>query len=228
MASLKREGDVFTLSLGDDENRFSPDWISAVNAALNEVETGDGPRALVIAADGKFWSNGLDLDWLVANGDQAADYIASIHDLLARVLALGLPVVAAIQGHCFAGGAMLALAADERVMREDRGYFCLPEVDIHIPFTPGMSALIQARLAPQAAHEAMTTGRRYGGVDALAAGIVQQAVPESEVLPAALTRATELAAKAGVTLAMIKQRIYANALTTLRDRAVNGLTTPEG
>lgn len=228
MASLQREGDVFTLGLGDGENRFNPEWIGDVNNALDEVEAADGPRALAIAAEGKFWSNGLDLDWLAANGDQASDYIASIHDLLARVLGLGVPVVAAIQGHCFAGGAMLALAADERVMRDNRGFFCLPEVDINIPFTPGMSALIQARLVPQAAHEAMTTGRRYGGTDAMAAGIVQQAVPEDEVLPAALARAAELAAKSGGTLATIKRRMYAQVLTALSDRAANGLSGLDG
>ena len=58
---------------------------------------------------------------------------------------------------------MLALAHDFRVMRADRGYFCFPEVDIRIPFTPGMAALIQAKLTPQAAVAAMTTGRRFGG-----------------------------------------------------------------
>ena len=47
-----------------------------------------------------------------------------------------------------------------RVMRADRGFWCLPEADIDIPFTRGMSALIQARLSPQAAHESMTTARR--------------------------------------------------------------------
>lgn len=224
MASIRREGDVFILGLGDDENRFNPGWIAEVNDALDDVEAAEGPRALVIAAEGKFWSNGLDLEWLAANLEQADDYVASIHDLLARVLALGLPVIAAVQGHCFAGGAMLALAADERVMRGDRGYFCLPEVDINIPFTPGMSALIQARLAPQVAHEAMTTGRRFGGGDAQAAGIVQRAVPEDEVLPTAVARAAELADKAGGTLATIKQRMYARALAALNDRDANRLS----
>jgi Delta3-Delta2-enoyl-CoA isomerase len=84
---------------------------------------------------------------------------------------------------------MLALAHDQRTMRADRGYFCLPEVDIGIPFTPGMSALIAARLPVRTAHEAMTTGRRYGGEDAAAAGIADEAVTEEQVLPRAIVRA---------------------------------------
>jgi Delta3-Delta2-enoyl-CoA isomerase len=144
------------------------------------------------------------------------------------VLELDVPSVAAIQGHCFAAGAMLALAHDERVMRADRGFFCLPEVDIRIPFTPGMSSLIAARLAPSAAHEAMTTGRRYGGRDAAAVGIVEAAVAAEEVVPRAIARAAELAAKDPATLGTIKRRLYAPVLAALRDAAGNGLAVPAG
>jgi enoyl-CoA hydratase/carnithine racemase len=221
--ALEREGKVFVLNLGDDENRFNPEWVGGVNDALDVVEAGEAPRALVLSATGKIWSNGLDLEWFAANLEKVPDFIIDVHELLARMLGLGVPTIAAIQGHCFAAGAMLAIGADERVMREDRGYFCLPEVDIRIPFTPGMSALLQARLTPQVAHEVMTTGRRYGASDAVTAGIVQQAVSESEVLPAAIARAEELAEKDGTTLATIKERMYAPALATLRDRNVNKL-----
>ena len=132
---------------------------------------------------------------------------------------LSLPVitVAALQGHTFAAGAMFSLAHDFRVMRADRGYWCLPEADINIPFTRGMSALIQARLAPQNAHEAMTTARRYAGSDALAAAIVDRAVDEDAVRTTAIEIAQAQAGKAGDTLGTIKARMYAPVLATLRD-----------
>jgi len=220
MPNLSRTGDVFVLDLGDTENRFHPDWLAAVDDALTEVAKTDGPRALVTSATGKFWSNGLDLDWLGRNADQFQSYATSVQVLLARVLELPVPTVAALQGHVFAAGAMLALAHDFRVMRADRGFFCLPEVDIHIPFTPGMSALIQARLAPQVAHEAMTTGRRYGGTDAAAAGVVDATAAEGAVLDAAVERAAALAGKASPTLGTIKSRLYAPVLATLRAAAL--------
>ncbi|MEV6757689.1 enoyl-CoA hydratase-related protein [Streptomyces sp. NPDC051214] len=217
MPTLNRQDDVFILDLGDGENRFHPDWLASVNAALDEVEKADGPRALVTAATGKFFSNGLDLDWLLAHADQRQDYVTSVQDLLARVLSLPVVTVAALQGHTFAAGAMLSLAHDFRVMRADRGFWCLPEADINIPFTPGMSALIQARLTPQTAHEAMTTARRYGGHDALAAALVDRAVEEDAVRRTAVEMAHALVGKAGPTLGTIKTRMYAPALTALRD-----------
>jgi len=216
MPTLQRAENVFILDLGDGENRFHPDWVAAVGTALDEVEKADGPRALVTSATGKFYSNGLDLDWLFANADVHDDYIASVHRLLARMLSLPVVTVAAVQGHAFAAGAMFTLAHDFRVMRADRGFWCLPEADINLPFTTGMSALIQARLAPQVAHDAMVAARRYGGHDALAAGIVDRAVDEQAVRATAIEIAAGQAAKAGDTIATIKARMYAGTLALLR------------
>jgi enoyl-CoA hydratase/carnithine racemase len=215
--TLTRDGYVFLLNLGDGENRFTIPFVDAVEAHLDEVQASTTPRAIVTTAEGKFWSNGLDLEWMAANPEQIEGFVRRVHGLLARFLELDVPTVAALQGHAFAAGAMLALAHDQRVMRADRGFFCLPEVDIKIPFSAGMNALIASRLSPQTAHEAMTTGRRYGGEDAAAAGIVEAAVSADEVLAAAVARAGALASKDPATLGAIKRRLYASTLATLRD-----------
>ncbi len=216
MPDLRRDGDVFVLDLGDGENRLNPASIAAIEAALAEVVTTPAPRALVTTATGKFWSNGLDLDWLGAHQDRIQEIVDGYHRLVAAVLSAGVPTVAAIGGHAFAAGAMLAVAHDAAVMRADRGFWCVPEADLGLPFTPGMTALLAARLPRRTAHEAMTTGRRYGGTDALSAGIVDAAVAEDEVLPTAIERARALAAKHPETLQTIKERLHADALAALR------------
>ncbi len=218
---LTRDGDVFVLNLGDGENRFHPDWIAGFNQALDRVEAAEGHKALVTTATGKCWSIGLDLEWARANSGEFSAYVVSVHHLLARVVALPVPAVAAIQGHCFAAGAMIALAHDLRVMRSDRGYFCLPEIDIQMVFTPGMSALIKARLPVQTAHAAMTTGHRYGGYEALQAGIVDQIADEGKVLDGAVAAAQPLACNASRALGGIKVVMYADVLRMLRDDSVN-------
>ncbi len=223
MPHLDRDGDVWILDLGDSENRFHPDWMTEVSGLLDEVAAAPAPRALVTSARGKIWSNGLDLDWLGQNTDRIDAYVAQVHDLFAKVLAFPAPTVAAMQGHTFAAGAMLALAHDWRVMRADRGFFCLPEADIRIPFTPGMTALVQAKLTPAAATETMVGARRLGGQQAAEAGIVTAAVAEDRVLADAIEIAAAMAPKDGATLGTIKTRMYAWALAALADRDGNRL-----
>ena len=222
MPILTREDDVLVLDLGDDENRFTLDWLTEAERALDQVETAEGARALVTTAGGRIYSNGLDLDWLLAHPAEGQGYAARIEVLLARVLAAPLYTVAALPGHAFGGGAMLALAHDARVMRADRGFWCLPEAALGLPFQPGMAALIQARLAPQVAHEAMTTGRRYGGTEARDAAIVDAAVGEAEVRPTAVVLAAAQAGLAGPTLAGIKTTMYGPVLAALRRGAAAG------
>ncbi|MDY7090945.1 MAG: enoyl-CoA hydratase-related protein [Actinomycetota bacterium] len=215
MPALERHDAVYILDLGDSENRFHPGWLTEVESLLDEVEKNDEPRALVTKATGKFWSNGLDLEWLMEHPEQFTDYGVRVQALLTRVLTLPFVTVAALQGHTFAAGAMLSLAHDVRLMRADRGFWCLPEADINIPFTPGMSALIQSRLTPQAAHEAMILARRFGGAAAAERQIVDRALPEAELLSAAIELAATHIAKAGPTLETIKTRLHAPVIKAL-------------
>lgn len=215
MVTFDRRDAVFVLTLGDDENRFHPDRLAAINAALDEVEAADGPKAVVTTGASKFYSNGLDLEFMAAHPDAAEANLADVHALLARVLSFPAPIVAAVGGHAFAAGAMLTLAHDAVVMRADRGFWCLPEVDLGIPFTAGMNALIRARLPIATAHEAMTTGRRYGGDAAKTVGIVTATAGEGEVLNAAVALAAERAPKAGAVFGAIKARLYAEVIAEL-------------
>lgn len=216
MPTLHEDDGVFVLDLGDDENRFSPDWLTEVNASLDTVVAHSAAGALVTTGQGKFYSNGLDLEWIMEHADQLATYRADVQELLARVLTLPVPTVAAVQGHAFGAGAMLALAHDYRVMRADRGYFCFPEVDIDVPFTPGMAALIQGKLTPATAVEAMTTGQRFGGVQARDRGLVDQVADEGDVTRTAAELVRPVAGKNRDTLGAIKSTMFASAATALR------------
>jgi enoyl-CoA hydratase/carnithine racemase len=212
--SLSYDEKVAILDLGDDENRFSPSFLDEINAHLDEV-VGAGAHGLVTTVGGRFYSNGLDLDWLAAHGERAQWYVGRVQAMLARILTLPIPSAAAVVGHAFGAGAMLALAHDFRVMRADRGYFCFPEADIGIPFTPGMAALIQAKLTPQAAVASMTTGRRFGGADAASLGLVDAVAAQGAVTAAAVDILRPLAGKDPGTLGAIKQTMFGHAVEAL-------------
>jgi enoyl-CoA hydratase/carnithine racemase len=214
---LTRDGAVFVLTMDSGDNRFNSGSLERIGELLDEVAAAGSPSALVTTGAGKFYSNGLDLDWAMSvEADMSFVELAmAAQRLFARTLTFPRPTVAAINGHCFAAGAMWALSHDFRVMRSDRGFFSMPEVDIRIPFTDGMASLIQARLTPQTAHRVMTTAHRFGGTDAADAGIVDQAMAEDQVLPTAIELAASLADKDAPTLAAIKQGMYARVVTAL-------------
>ncbi|WP_216916989.1 enoyl-CoA hydratase/isomerase family protein [Nocardia noduli] len=220
MPYLEREADVFVLYLGnegqtDSENRFHPDWIDEFHGLLDEVEASEGPAALVTLATGKFYSNGLDTDWLFGNLDHMHDYLDRVHGVFARLLTFPLPTVAAINGHAFGAGAMLSTSHDFRVMRSDRGFWCLPEVHLGMPFTVGMNALLTNRLSNQVCVQAMTTGHRYPADQAAAAGIVDDLAAPEVLLETAVARAAALASNRKPNLPVIKRALHAGSLAGL-------------
>ncbi len=101
-------------------------------------------------------------------------------------------------------------------MRLERGYFCMPEIDMRAPLHPGMTAILQARLPRQSCHEVIATGKRYTAEEALARRIVDHAAAEEEVLPKAVGIAAELAAKADPVMSVLKRGMYEGTLEALR------------
>ncbi|AVM00052.1 enoyl-CoA hydratase [Gordonia iterans] len=181
------------LDEGNPENRFGLEWLDQVTGALDEAVAADKP--IVLTATGKFFTNGLDTDYVAAHYAELPAYLDRVHELYATVLTLPAPTIAAINGHAFGAGAMLALCADHRIMRTGRGFWSLPEAALSMPFTRGMAALVRTRVPDAVATEAMLTSRRYGAEEAALVGIVDEAVP-AEVL---IDRAAEVArARAGL------------------------------
>ena len=223
MIDLDRQGTVFVLRARDGENRFTSAFLDAFEAALETIEGTSGPAALVTTGEGKFFSNGLDMATLASTGaagrDGLAAYLGRVHRLFGRVLAFPRFTVAAVNGHAFAGGLMLALAHDLRVMRADRGYLCLPEVDLRLNLQPAMTALVQAKLRKQVAHEAVVTGRRYGAAEALARGLVDEVADEAGVLSRAIALAEEFADKDPTTRALLKRGLHGETLRLLETPA---------
>jgi len=223
MPELTRHGDVFVLDISntpDGDHRFTYDRIAALDAALTEVEASTGPAALVITAQGKFFSNGLVPELFVE-----PDYTASYQRLLARFLVTEVPTVGALNGHTYAGALLFALAFDERYARTERGFLCLPEAQIKVPFTTGLAALVMARLSPQVAHRAMVLSHRFDAVSALEAGVIDGSAPVEELLATAVARAAELAPLRGPVLASIKTARYAGVVDALHRTEQLAITT---
>lgn len=214
MVELDRRDRVHVLRLGAGENRFDRRFVADVDAALDEVEAARD-TALVTTGAGKFYSYGLDLEWLLSGAEGTAGFLDSVHRLFARVLTFPAVTVAAVNGHAFGAGAQIALAHDFRVMRADRGYLCMPEVDLPAPLSPAMNALLAATVPIVTLREMLVTGRRYGGHDALAAQLVHAVASEAELEDLAVAAAAPHAGKDPDTVRALKRDLFAAALAVI-------------
>jgi len=199
MIELDREGDVFTLTMTAGENRWNTTFVREFARALDEVEASTGPAALVTAsASEKFFSNGLDLDWIAAPQDfpQAGDrqlFGGEFMALMGRIITLPIPTVCAINGHAFGAGFMAALCHDVRIMRSDRGFVCANEMQLGMKIPDQELALFRHKLPLHVFFESVQLARRWTGPEALQAGIVSATGELEGLLASAQQRAAQLA-----------------------------------
>ncbi len=213
MIDHERDGAIHVVTLNHDKNAISPDWQARMLEVLAAVE-GDceGDAAMVLTGSGKFFCNGLDVPVVMGlQGEAQKKFGASMMAIFHQLLRLPVPVVAAINGHAFAAGCFLALACDYRVMREDRGWICVSEVDVGVPIGAPMMGLLQAKVPAATARDAVLTGRRYTADEAIAAGFVDAKADEGALLDDAKKLAASLASKERRIFKTLKRQLNAAA-----------------
>ena len=213
--SVEFDRDVAVITWNDVENRIHRESLASLHAILDELQTRSGPLAVVLTGTGKFFSNGVDLVNFGHDLDELRAIFKELHRTIARLVVYPAYTVGALNGHTFAGGALIACALDHRVMREDRGFWCMNEADIGLPLDEKLSAILFNRLPRASAIEAMLTARRYGGPDARSAGMVEEVASESDVLARAVAVAGAMAGKDRAVLAKHKRLAHRALVTTL-------------
>lgn len=176
---------VAVLTMNSGENRINIEFLSALLQALDDIEQKTQANALVVkAADEKIWCNGMDLNWLVpaiGRKDPDVEKFFDMQDkMYRRVTFFPMTTVAALTGHAFAGGAILACSFDFIFMRADRGFLCFPEVDLDIPFLPYMDALIRRAMPMHKVMEAELTGKRFAAKELEEFHTIRKACATSE------------------------------------------------
>ncbi|CAO3608045.1 unnamed protein product [Cunninghamella blakesleeana] len=218
--TLHKEGTVFILHLHHKDNCFDVEFCRSILAALQVIEdifvTADNQleMALVTVGDGKIYSNGLDL----ANAVTYQPFMDLYLSVLKKLVSFCIPTIAALNGHAFAGGCMFAMAHDYRVMRSDRGFICMNEVEFGAPLAPGMSAILEYKLSPVVFRDMVLRAHRFPAKEALEKGIVDAIVPENEVLPSAKAFAAKLAPLAkssGPAYKQLKDQMYVKIIEAL-------------
>jgi enoyl-CoA hydratase len=194
--------------------------IELLGALLSELEGAAGDvRALILTGTGSIFCAGVDLFRLTQGG---ADYVRGFLPPLSRVLrtlfAFPKPVVAAVNGHAIAGGCILVLACDVRLMAEGTGRIGVPELLVGVPYPAVALELVRFAVPPDKVQALVYTGRTLPPREALATGLVDEVVAPAELPARAQEVARQLALVPPEAYRLTKQYLRAEALGRI-DRA---------
>jgi len=228
--TLEAAAEVRTLVMHNG-GAFNPDSLGAFNDILESVHGDPDAGVLLITGEDKNFSQGLDLEYLMANPDDGMRFVGDCMRAVGRLLTFPIPVVSVVNGHAFGLGAMITLASDYRVMREDRGFFCLPEVDLGMTLTYRMNALVCGKLSGKVLRDVLQTGRRVAGPEAEQWGIVDKAAPLADLRELALELAQPMCGKDRQAFSGLKRGINSSILSVIEgdvaDATIPGSAAPQ-
>ena len=149
-------------------------------------------------------------------------FLAEMYGFMKRVLTYPMLTVAAITGHAFAGGAFLSFAHDFRFMRSDRGWMCMPEVDINMLLGPVFMALSRRAVPTYKFEEMQFTGIRLTAQECVEHHIVKKAVHIDDLMNEVLAFAKTLN-KDRELIRKMKLETHKEILTVI-DETISSLT----
>ncbi|KAF9048516.1 ClpP/crotonase-like domain-containing protein [Panaeolus papilionaceus] len=245
--SLPAENPVVTLSQPKNslwvlelhngaDNRLTPTVVKSILAALQAVEAqwrsqvkaahkaqSDAGGALIIVGrkdQDKFFSNGLDFE----KDSNNSNFFPVLFDpMLVRILTFPIPVIAAINGHCYAGGFMLSLVCDYRIMTDGssrNAWLCMNEVHFGAPWPHSFTAVLEGKFGDHRLHRKIALeGHRFTAPEALADGILDYIVKgnTADVLAKAEQVADQVSDNAARGVwGLIKENTYRSTLKKMR------------
>ncbi|KAK4042751.1 ClpP/crotonase-like domain-containing protein [Parachaetomium inaequale] len=195
------------------DNRLTTASCTAMLDALDRVEFGGYTPGVVVTTSGidKFYSNGLDLEHALGTEGFLPGVL---YKLFNRFLTYPMPTIALLPGHAFAGGLMLAMHHDYRVMNPTKGFACINELDFGVPLKAPMSSIFRLKV-PAATYRALVLeAHRFGGAEAVEAGIADRLGGIEAVLALVQERKLTGKAKTGI-YGLLKAEMYRESVALL-------------
>lgn len=197
MCTLEKRGNVYILTLtGPGEHRLSPAMIDSIQTTVRRVKVDPAASSavLITTAQGKFFSNGYDLAWAKSIQSNFQLMSSKLRSLISDLISLPMPTIAAITGHASAAGLIFALSHDYILMRKDRGFLYMSELDIGLKITAWFMAVIKNKVGePMARRDMVLRAAKLTAKEAVEKKIIDAAYDSAaETIRAAVDLGEEL------------------------------------
>lgn len=206
---LDMDGPVATLTFNRPEklNALNAEMLQEVTQALTALQTEAAVRVLILTGQGRAFIAGADVrQFLEFDSGRAYEFAHLAQEVVRRLEALPIPVIAAVNGFALGGGCEVALACD-LIYASEKATFGQPEINLGLMPGIGGSQRLARLVGKGLAKDLCLTGRAVSAAEALAMGLAARVFPADSLLPECRKIALELAAKSRFALARIKQVI---------------------
>jgi enoyl-CoA hydratase len=209
---MSQQDDVTVVTLDrPPANALDPSLLRAGAEVVDEL-LADPPGAVVLTGTGAFFSGGADLRVVPElTPEEQAELTRTFNRMFSGWYQLPRPVVAAVNGHAVAGGLVLALCADYRVVGRS-GRFGLTEVKVGIPFPSAAMAIVQGELVAPVVRRLVFRAELFDSSTAMELDLFDELVDDDQVLDRAIAVAHELASLPPSTYEIVKKRLRIDAL----------------
>jgi 3,2-trans-enoyl-CoA isomerase len=206
----EKDGDVLVLTMCNGKaNGIGSKMLDELRDGLAVASSESDIRGFVLASHSpKFFSGGFDVKEVFAyDRDQMREFFGRFIELYEGIYNLPKPTVAAINGHAYAGGAILALSCDYRIMAQADYGFAVNEINLGVAIPPGMARMAVAAVGFRDAYEILLTGEAITPARSLEIGLASQVARPEDLSGNAIAFAKSLATKPPTAFAEMKRRV---------------------
>ncbi|MDQ1277219.1 MAG: Enoyl-CoA hydratase/isomerase family protein [Thermodesulfobacteriota bacterium] len=198
--------------------------IDELTACFRELAADDATKAVILTGQGKFFTYGVDIpEFLNYKQEYFLRYLTKFTSFYGDVFLYPKPVIAALNGHTMAGGCMIAIACDYRIMVSGKAKISLNEINFGSSLFAGSVEIIKLWLGQKNAETAVYTGAMYAAEEALQLGLIHQVSTDAELAANARSMAKQYAAKDGVAFRSIKHLLRKPLADEIRKREKDSL-----
>jgi enoyl-CoA hydratase/carnithine racemase len=221
----KSEG-IATLMLSRRKvNALNDTVVNEMRHLLKTFESDPEVRSVILTADGKFFSFGFDIpEFLSFTKEKFTEFLVNFTDLYTYIFRYPKPVVAALNGHTIAGGCMLALACDHRVMVSGKAKISLNEIGFGSSVFAGSVEMLRFWIGSANATEVLFSGAMFTAEEAKNIGLVHEVIAVDELMKVARKTATDLASKNQPAFASIKSLLRRSVIEEMMRRERKSIT----
>ena len=222
-----KAGGIATLTLNRGKvNPLNGEVVDELLSSLKSIEGDDSVNAVILTGHGKFFSFGFDVPELLTYSKKTfSDFISRFTDLYSYMFLYPKPVIAAINGHAIAGGCMLAITCDHRIMVSEKAKISLNEIDLGVPVFSAITEILRFCVGSQNAAEILYSGALYAAEGAHALGLVNEIVTPADLMNTAAKSASEFGRKPGPAFSGIKSLLRRPVLDGISQKENESIQT---